>query len=201
MRLFAISCLVVGLAPFAAGAAPAPDIPKERTIPAGTSLSVVLDTRVGSDISHVEQPVRGHLSRAVVIAGQPVLPQGTSLSGVVTSATRSARVKGRAQITLRFNALTPRGTDDRYRIQTAAIGRTAAATKRRDALEIAGPAAGGAIIGALAGGKKGALIGSAVGGGAGTAVVLSTRGKEVHLAKGVPLRLRLTAPLTVRVRR
>ena len=54
-------------------------------------------------------------------------------------------------------------------------------------MEIGAPAAGGAIIGALVGGKKGALVGTAVGGGAGTAVVLSTRGKEVHLAKGAAL--------------
>ena len=58
---------------------------------------------------------------------------------------------------------------------------------------------GGAIIGALTGGKNGALIGTAAGGGAGTAVVLSTRGKEVHLPEGAALRLRLTAPVTVRI--
>ena len=67
---------------------------------------------------------------------------------------------------------------------TAAVGAHGAATKQKDALEIGAPAAGGAIIGALIGGKKGALIGTAVGGGAGTAVVLSTRGKEVHLPRG-----------------
>ena len=64
------------------------------------------------------------------------------------------------------------------------MARTAAATKKKDAVEIGAPAAGGAIIGALVGGKKGALIGTAIGGGAGTAVVLSTRGKEVRLPKG-----------------
>jgi uncharacterized membrane protein YebE (DUF533 family) len=62
------------------------------------------------------------------------------------------------------------------------------------------PAAGGAIIGALVGGKKGALVGTAIGGGAGTAAVLSTRGREVHLAKGAALTVRLTAPVTVVVK-
>jgi Na+/melibiose symporter-like transporter len=69
------------------------------------------------------------------------------ISGVVTDATRSARVKGRAHVAVRFDTITPRGTDDRYRIRTAAIGRTAAATKRKDAFEIGAPAVGGAIIG------------------------------------------------------
>jgi hypothetical protein len=51
----------------------------------------------------------------------------------------------------------------------------------------------------LLGGKDGAAKGAAVGGGAGTAVVLSTRGNEIGMAAGAPLSVRLTAPLTVRV--
>ena len=118
----------------------------------------------------------------------------------MTDATRSARVKGRAHVALRFDSVTPRGADERYAIRTAVIGRTAAGTQKKDALEIAAPAAGGAVIGALVGGKKGALIGTAVGGGAGTGVVLSTRGKEVRLGKGAVLTMKLAAPVTVRVR-
>src|SRR5947207_1029502 len=77
---------------------------------------------------------------------------------------------------------------------------TAQATKKKDALEIGGGAAGGALIGGLIGGKKGALIGTAAGGGAGTAVVLSTRGKEIHLPRGSAMTLKLLKPLTVRVK-
>ena len=188
-------------AELAGAAAPESAAPASRevTIPAGTRLSIVLDSGVGSDTSRVEQPVAAHLSRPVAVRGVTVLAQGTQLSGVVTAATRSGKVKGRAHVAVRFNTLTPRGDGQRYRIQTASVGRTAAATKEKDALEIGAPAAGGAIIGALAGGKKGALIGTAIGGGAGTAVVLSTRGKEVHLPKGAALTLRLSSPVTVRV--
>jgi hypothetical protein len=118
----------------------------------------------------------------------------------VTTATRSAKVKGRAHVAMRFDSLTSRGDDQRYPIRTAPVGRTAQGTKEKDALEIGAPAAGGAIIGALVGGKKGALVGTAVGGGAGTAAVLSTRGKEVHLGKGAALTIRLSSPVTVRVR-
>jgi hypothetical protein len=39
-----------------------------------------------------------------------------------------------------------------------------------------------------------------VGGGAGTGVVLSTRGKEVNVPRGAAFVLKLTAPVTVRVR-
>jgi hypothetical protein len=121
-------------------------------------------------------------------------------TGVVTDATRSGKVKGRAHVAIRFDSLTPTG-GERYRISTAAIGRTAPATKKKDALEIGGGAAGGALVGAIVGGKKGAAIGSAAGGGAGTAVVLSTRGKEVHVNRGATLALRLVEPVAVRVAR
>jgi hypothetical protein len=173
---------------------------REITIPAGTQLAVTLDTAVGSDTSRVEQPVAAHLSRSIHLHGDAVLPEGSRLGGVVTDATRSAKVKGRAHVAMRFDSLTPAGGDQRYAIRTASITRTAQGTKKKDAVKIGAPAAGGAIIGALLGGKKGALVGTAVGGGAGTAVVLSTRGEEVHLAKGTLLRLKLAAPVTIRVR-
>ncbi len=173
---------------------------REVTIPAGTSLTVILDTPVGSDTSRVEERVSAHLARPVIVAGQTALAEGSQIGGVVTDAKRSAKVKGRAHLAVRFDSLSPSGSNERYEIHTSAVGRTAPGTKKKDALEIGAPAAGGALIGALVGGKKGALIGGAVGGGAGTAVVLSTRGKEVHLAKGATMTLRLTQPVTVRVR-
>ncbi len=75
----------------------------------------------------------------------------------------------------------------------------APATKKKDALTIGLPAAGGAAIGALVDGKKGAGIGAAVGGGAGTAAVLTTRGKDVRIGRGATLNVRLTSPLTIRI--
>lgn len=173
---------------------------REITIPAGTTFTVALDTGVGSDTSRVEEPVNAHVTHPVVVHGVTVVPTGSRVGGVVTDATRAGRVKGRAHVALRFETLVPTDDDHRYAIRTTAVGRTAEATKKKDAMEIGGGAAGGALIGALVGGKKGALIGTAAGGGAGTAVVLSTRGKEVHLAKGAALTLKLTEPVTVRVR-
>jgi len=144
--------------------------------------------------------VHAHLTEPIVVHGQTAVPAGSRVSGVVTDATPSGRVKGRAHVAVRFESLSPAGAGAPYTIHTTAVGRTAAATKEKDAWEIAGPAAGGALVGALVGGKKGALVGTAVGGGAGTAVVLSTRGKEVQLAKGSALTLRLTEPVTVTLR-
>ena len=142
-------------APRPAEAIPAAEASREITIPAGTTLTVVLDTSVGSDTSRVEEAVTAHLTRAIHLQGQTVLPEGSRVTGVVTDATRSAKVKGRAHVAVRFDSLTPRGDDRRYAIRTASVGRTAAGTKKADAIKIGAPAAGGAIIGALLGGKKG----------------------------------------------
>jgi hypothetical protein len=183
--------------PLATEARPA----REITLAAGTSLSIVLDRTVGSDISRIEERVSAHTTQPIAVRGERVLPAGAVVSGVVIEAARSGKVKGRARLAVQFDSLAIDSSPDheRYRIHTGAIRRVAEATKRKDALEIGAPAAGGALIGAIVGGGKGALIGTAVGGGAGTAVVLSTRGKEVRLSKGAALTLRLTEPVTIRV--
>ncbi len=173
---------------------------REITLPAGTRLPVVLDTSVASNTSRPEQPITGHITRDVVIDRAVAVPAGSEVLGIVTDARRSGRVKGLAHIGIRFTTLIPKGSGERYRIQTSAIGRTAPATKTKDAIEIGAPAAGGAIVGGLMGGKKGALVGTAVGGGAGTAVVLSTRGKETGFARGTALSVRLVEPIAVRTR-
>jgi hypothetical protein len=161
---------------------------------------VVLDTPVGSDISRVEQPIHAHLARSVHVNGATAIPRGSAVSGYVTSARRSGKVKGRAYVSMRFSSLTPAGNTEPYRIQTRTVGRLAPATKQQDAVKIGAPAAGGALVGGLVGGKKGAAIGAAAGGGAGTAVVMTTRGKEVRLGRGATVLVRLAQPLRLRVR-
>jgi hypothetical protein len=177
------------------------EAPREREviIPAGTVLRVRLENGVGSAFSHVEDPVRARLASPVLIDDRTVLPAGSVVLGSVTDAQRSGRVKGRGRVAVRFHSLTPAGDDTRYSISTRTWAREAPGTKKRDALTIAAPAAGGALVGGLIGGKKGTGIGAAVGGGSGTAVVLSTRGKEVTLGRGAILAVRLARPLLVRV--
>ena len=171
---------------------------REMTLPAGTILPVSLETPVGSDISRVEQPVHGHLRRAVMLHGVQVLPAGTAVSGYVTAARRPGKVKGRGYVAMRFTQIDTPGPGSE-RISTAPVGRLAPATKEKDAVTILAPAAAGAVIGRLAGGKGAAGKGAIIGGAAGTGYVLATRGKDVRLGKGAALSVRLTAPVTVRV--
>ena len=173
---------------------------REVTLPAGTILPIELTSSVASDSSNVEDTVRGTLRRAVSAGGVQAFPVGTAVSGVVTSVERSARVKGRARVAFRFTTIDPPGDSQRLSMRTAAIAREAQGTKKQDAAKIGGGAAGGAIIGGIIGGGDGAAKGAAIGGAAGTGVVLGTRGKEIRLGPGTPVSVRLTAPLTVRIR-
>jgi len=171
---------------------------REITIPAGTALSLEMGSTVSSRTSRVEQPVSATLRRPLIVRGVTVVPAGAAIGGYVSQAQRSGRVKGRARVGVRFT--TVRIGDTRYTIHTAGITRLAPATKKKDAMKIGIGAGAGALVGALTGGKKGAAIGSGIGGAGGTALVLSTRGKEVSLGRGAIVTTRLSEPLTVRVR-
>jgi hypothetical protein len=170
----------------------------EVTIPSGTTLRLALASTVGSDTSNVEQPVRATLRSPVTISGQVVLPAGSEVTGVVSEAEGSGRVKGRARIAMRFNAMKANG--ESYDIKTSGYAQEAAATKKQDAEKIAIGAGAGAALGAILGGGGGAAKGAAIGGAGGTGVVLATKGKEIHLGPGANITTRLTAPITVRVR-
>jgi hypothetical protein len=172
---------------------------REMTIPTGTSLRLTLTSSVASDTSAVEDAVSAELSSPITIDGRDVLPAGTRVAGFVTGVDDSDRVKGRAMIAFRFTSL--RTGDARYDLEAAPLSRLAPATKGEDATKIGIAAGAGAVIGGLLGGKDGAAKGAVVGGGAGTGVVLATKGREVRLGPGDDVTTRLTAPLTIRVGR
>ena len=184
--------------PAAPPVAPAVAQYTEMTIPSGTTLRLSLQSGVASDTSRVEQPVRATLRSPVTINGREALPAGSEVTGVVTEAQGSGRVKGRASVAFRFNSLHANG--ENYNIQTSTISEVARATKKKDAEKIGIGAGAGAALGAILGGGKGAVKGAAIGGAGGTGVVLATKGEEVRLGAGAAVTTRLTAPLTVRVK-
>jgi hypothetical protein len=164
------------------------------TIPAGTALSVSVLSTLASNTSQIEDPVRGSLAAPVVIGGRTVLPKGTEISGVVTDAKESGRVKGKATLVFRFDRLQFDG--ENQRIQTSRITLTAQA-KKGDDVKKGGIGAGlGAVVGGIAGGGTGAAIGAVAGG---TGTVLATKGREVEVAPGTVVQAMLQNALTVRV--
>lgn len=171
---------------------------REYTLPAGTDLIVTLATSVDSKTSRLNEAVTARLAETVSVGGNAVVPEGSQLTGTITEVTPSGKVKGRATMALAFRSLGVDGHEAPYAID-ARTSFVADATKKDDAAKIGVPAAGGAIIGGILGGKKGAVIGGVVGAGAGTAVVLTTAGEEVSLPAGTKLRIALTDAIHVRV--
>ena len=168
------------------------------TIPDNTALDVRLESSHASDTSKVEERVSGTLASPVEIDGVAAIPAGAKLTGYLTEVQESGKVKGRAELGLRFTRLQTGSVT--YDIDTRPLSWVAESTKKDDAVKIGAGAAAGAVIGAITGGKKGAAIGSAIGAGGGTAVVLATEGQEIRLAAGRKLKVSLTNPLTIRTK-
>lgn len=178
-----------------------PAVPEyvEIAVPAGTVLAVELETPLASNTARVEDRVRARTRDAVVVDGREVIPAGSEITGTVSAARPSGKVKGRARLTFRLSQIEVRGVT--YDISTRPVNYVAGGTKKDDATKIGVGAAAGAAIGAIAGGGKGAAIGTAVGGGVGTAVVLMTPGKEVTLPSGTPVSISVQERFAVRVKR
>ena len=170
---------------------------EEVTVPAGTRLSLRLDTELASDVSQVEDPVQAQFDHPVAVDGVRAIPEGSLAHGTVTTVRASGRVNGRAQLAFRFDRLDI--NSDRYEIRSDAVSYEAESTKTEDAKTIGIGAAAGTVIGGLLGGKKGAGAGAAIGGGAGTAMVLTTAGEEVELRSGTPIEVNLAQPLVILV--
>jgi type IV secretion system protein VirB10 len=152
------------------------------------------------------------VSRPVRVGDTTVIPQGAIIHGTVGHVQRPGRVKGVAELSLRFDELVmPDGEaydlsaslaelDEERKEEVTEEGQVKGETsKKRDAITIGTGAGIGAAIGAIAGGGKGAGTGAAIGAGAGTAAVLLTRGKDVELRRGTELALQLDRPISVAI--
>jgi hypothetical protein len=171
-------------------------------VPSGTHLTVELERTVSSSGSREGESVRARVVAPVTERGLVVIPSGSEVIGVVTRATGTGRIGGRARLGVRFTELLlPSGASVPIRVSWAAAGRSKTG---RDAAIIGGSAAGGGIIGHnLNRGNrdKGTVIGALVGAVVGTAVAANAPGRPVVLPSGATLRLRLHGAIEVPVPR
>lgn len=180
--------------PLSAASAPPPAAPKAApTIPAGTALHVRLDESVGTKHERSGERFYATLSQPISLNGQMLLPSGTRFVGHLTESKSSARLKGRAVLAVRLDAIDWQGR--LYGIRTTDIVYDTRGHKRHDFRWIAGAGGLGAVIGGIAGGGSGAVIGAAAGAGGGTAGALATGKKQVHLHAETPLTFRLRTPV------
>lgn len=183
----------------------------EIVVPARTLIPLALKNTINSRTAFVGQAVYCETIYPITVGNRIVIPVGSYVKGSVTQVKRPGRVKGRAEMGLRFESLTlPNGTTRWLRATLSSYAGNAdhgfrrdegrvegEATKSEDAETIARRGTHGAIIGAVAGrSAKGAGIGAAAGGVGGLIQVLATRGKDIVLMPGTNLELELSVPLT-----
>jgi hypothetical protein len=169
-------------------------------IPAGTHVALQLVNSVDTRTAQVGDYVYLRTASPIAAEGRILVPVGSSVQATVSRARRSGRVSGRAELAIRIETLTlPDGKEIHINPHLGSVD-SAGSTQKVDAKEgdikqgpghdadaarVATTAGTGAAIGGLAEQSwSGAGIGGAAGAGAGLAVVLLTRGKEVELHEG-----------------
>jgi type IV secretory pathway VirB10-like protein len=188
--------------PPAALAPPPLDEPifEEIHIPASSVIGLELESTVSTETARLEDRVDARVTRDVFSDGRLAIPAGSRVTGAVTMVERGGKVKERARLGVRFHTLVlADGTQ--LPIRTDAITREGESPAGDSARKIGGAAVGGAILGALIGGKKGAAIGGAAGAAGGTAIVASGDRSAATLAAGSVVTVRLSAPVAVEVQK
>ena len=172
------------------------------SVPSNTVMRVELLNRLSTDVSQ-----RGDRFEARVL--EPAEFEGAVIGGRVTSVQRPGRARGRAEIQLDFDQIrltngdwqdfsaqvievVSQGGDDAGEVDPEG-GVRGRSTTKEDVAKVGAGAGVGAIIGAIAGGGKGAGIGAIIGGAAGTAGVMTQRGRDLRFDRGQQLRIRTSS--------
>ncbi len=186
---------------------------EEMRLAEGTKIVFTLNNELNTKVSQEGDTFTGVVNRSVRVGDRIAIPEGSLVRGTVNHVKRPGRLKGRAELGLRFDEIElPDGTqvplaasltelDERDKEKVTEEGQVEGeGSKKRDAATIGAGAGIGAAIGAIAGGGKGAAIGAGAGAAAGTGVVLATRGKDAELKRGSDLAIQLDRPLSVPVK-
>ena len=220
MKRLLLSVLILSLALLASAQqnqlAPAEPQPRQSesqivTLPPGTRALLVLKNAISSKTARPGDAVYLQTSFPVVQDGQVAIPAGTYVQGVIDSAKRSGRVKGRAEIQMHFTRLVyPNGymvsmtsnvgaadSSDVQRVEDKEGTVKAEGTKGRDAATIAGTTGTGTLIGLGVNGGQGAGIGAGIGAGVGLLTTLLTRGNEVRFEPGSTVDMVLQRPIEI----
>ena len=164
-------------------------------LPVGTELTTRLVDSLNSKDSKAGDTFQATLDKPVVVDGKGVIPKGADITGKVTNAVSSGRLKQRAELWVTLTEIKVGGKT--YEISTSTAGQKEGSKATRDVVFIGGGAGAGAAIGGIAGGGKGAAIGAAIGAAAGTAGAMATGKKEIAFPSETVLRFRLEKELSI----
>jgi hypothetical protein len=165
-------------------------------VPAGTEIDVRLTNNLNSGTAQVEDRFEGTTLVDLNIEGRTVIPAGSVVRGVVTAVEPATRTNRTARLTVSFDQVTVNG---RAYPMRGTVTQAIEGEGIRGEVGRVGTGAGvGAIIGGILGGFKGALAGILIGAGG---TIAATEGREVELAQGSVLRVRIDSPLQIQTTR
>jgi hypothetical protein len=183
-------------------------------VAADTTIPMILMNTINTRSAYVGQSIYCESIYPITVGNRIIIPKGSSIRGTVTEVVHPKRVKGRAQIGLRFDQLIlPNGTTRQLRATLSGFGSASndkfkpkegkiegAGSGDRDADKVLRTTIPGAEIGTIVGAENGHWaeglgIGSAVGAAAGVGWILATRNKDIVLPHGTSLELQLLQPV------
>ena len=170
-------------------------VPTVRKLPAGTPLTVRLQSTLSSVTARAGDTFGGTLDEPVMIESQTVVPRGAAVTGRVLAAKASGRLQDPGYLRVALVSLEVEGKP--VAIETSSIFAKGGSHEKRNLGMIGGGTAAGALIGGIAGGGKGALIGSLVGAAGGTGTAYATGKKDVSFDVERRLTFRLAQPIDV----
>lgn len=201
------------LAPLRRPPPPEPETTAEWIVPAGTRIPLSLRNSVDTKHSHEGDHIYLQTMMPVSTSDRIVIPQGSFVNGTLTLSKPAGKVKGKAELFIRFDSvMLPNGVtrdfhsrlgsaDSNARGQVDSEGKvTGERDSRGDARTVAlgtGVGAGvGGVAGSAAGHPLGGVgIGAAAGAGVGLASVLLSKRPDVVLPQGTTLEMILDRDL------
>jgi hypothetical protein len=161
-------------------------------VPVGTELDVRLQQSLSSATAAVEDRFEATTLVDLKDGDRTMIPAGSVMRGVVSSVTKTSRLERKGSLTLAFDQVRINGRE--YPIRATVTQAIESEGIKGEAGKIGAGAGVGMIIGGILGGVKGALAGILIGGGG---TIAATEGKDVELAAGTVLRVRLDSGLNL----
>lgn len=203
------------IASYGVAAAAAPDSAAQPVeVSEGTRIPLRLIRSVSTKQAFEGDRVYMETAFPILVNGRVVIPVGTYVAGTVTKVKRPGRIKGKAELFVRFDSMTLPNTVVRdFRARVGGLDGQANekldreegtirgdSNKGGDARTIGEGAGVGTSVGAIAGSVAGRTgmgvgIGAAAGAAAGLVGVLASRGPEAELPSGSTIEMVLDRPL------
>ncbi|MDX2057319.1 MAG: hypothetical protein SFV24_05920 [Gemmatimonadales bacterium] len=188
--------------PSAPSQPPAPPAPTARSVDAGATMALTASAEFSSKTHKVGQTVTATVANDVTDeAGKVVVPAGATVTLVITELVVSENKSDSGKIALRatqvaFGGETYDVDGSTTKVDYALKGR---GVQAGDAAKVGAGAVAGAVVGrVLSGKKKGAVVGGVIGAAAGTAAAANSADRDIVVAQGAKIVIKLKSALSVK---